>query len=123
MPLRCLLFLTYFALLRYLIKHNHKFIQKSIQSKDQSRKRRFQGEHQLRQQRLFGRKLGNILYIALLKQKDIESIAKLPSKEVLIAQVVSILKSPLSGLVFTLGGLLNKLVIVLNQIAQKRKIG
>jgi len=57
---------------------------------------------------------------SLLKQKDIESIAKLPSKEVLIAQVVSILKSPLSGLVFTLGGLLNKLVIVLNQIKEKR---
>ena len=55
---------------------------------------------------------------SLFKQKDIENIAKLPSKEVLIAQVVSALKSPLAGLVFTLGGVLNKLVIVLNQIKE-----
>jgi large subunit ribosomal protein L10 len=58
---------------------------------------------------------------SLLKQKDIENIAKLPSKEVLMVQLVSILKSPLAGLVFTLGGLLNKLVIVLNQIKDKKR--
>lgn len=55
---------------------------------------------------------------SLFKQSDIENIAKLPSKEVLIAQLVSALKSPLSGLVFTLNGLLNKFVIVLNQIKE-----
>ena len=58
---------------------------------------------------------------SLFKQKDIENIAKLPSKEVLIAQVVYALKSPLAGLVFTLGGVLNKLVIVLNQIKDKKR--
>lgn len=58
---------------------------------------------------------------SVLRQKDIENISRLPSKEVLIAQVVSALKAPLSGLVFALQGNLNKLVVVLNQIKDKKK--
>lgn len=52
----------------------------------------------------------------ILDKKDIEAIAKLPSCGALRAQVVLALKSPLAGLVFTLQGTLNKLVIVLEQI-------
>ena len=58
---------------------------------------------------------------SILKQKDIETISNLPSKDVLIAQVVMALKSPLAGLVFTLKGPLNKLAVVLNQIKDKKK--
>ncbi len=56
----------------------------------------------------------------ILEKKDIESIAALPSKDELRAQVVMSIKSPLAGLVFTLQGALNKLVIVLNQIKDKK---
>ena len=56
----------------------------------------------------------------ILSSKDIESICQLPSKETLRAQVVGALQSPLAGLVFTLKGSLNKLVIVLNQIKEKK---
>ena len=58
---------------------------------------------------------------SVLKPKDIESIAKLPSKDVLIAQAVSAIKAPLTGLVWTLQGILNKLVVVLGQIKDKKK--
>lgn len=56
----------------------------------------------------------------LLNSKDIENISNLPSKEILRAQVAGVLQAPLAGLVFTLKGSLNKLVIVLNQIKEKK---
>ncbi len=56
-----------------------------------------------------------------LNTKDIENISNLPSKETLRAQVVGALQAPLAGLVFTLKGSLNKLVIVLNQIKEKKQ--
>ena len=46
----------------------------------------------------------------------IEILAKLPSKEQLIGQVVGLLKAPLSGLVFTLKGNLRNLVYILGVI-------
>ena len=57
----------------------------------------------------------------LLNTKDIENIAKLPSKAALRAQVAGALQSPLAGLVFTLKGSLNKLVVVLEQIKEQKK--
>lgn len=57
----------------------------------------------------------------ILNNKDIENISKLPSRELLYAQVVGALQAPLAGLVFTLKGSLNKLVIVLSQIKEKKK--
>ncbi|OGX25132.1 MAG: 50S ribosomal protein L10 [Omnitrophica WOR_2 bacterium RIFCSPHIGHO2_02_FULL_45_21] len=57
----------------------------------------------------------------IFDNKAIEALSRLPSKETLRAQVVMALKSPLAGLVFTLKGNLNKLVLVLNQIKDKKK--
>lgn len=57
----------------------------------------------------------------LLERKDIEVIAKLPSKEVLRAQAVGTLKSPLSGIVMVLNSTLKKLVICLDQINRKKQ--
>lgn len=59
---------------------------------------------------------------SILSKKDIEVISSLPPRMDLIAQVVGVLKSPLSGLVFTLKGPLNKLAIVLNQIKEQKTI-
>lgn len=56
----------------------------------------------------------------ILEKKDIEVMAKLPAIEVLRAQVVMALKSPITGLVFVLKGNLRKLVYCLEQIKQKK---
>ncbi len=57
----------------------------------------------------------------LYETKDLERISKLPSLQDSRAQVVGILMAPLSGLVYTLQGLLNTLVAVLEEIEKKRK--
>lgn len=58
--------------------------------------------------------------IQVLEQKDIESMAKLPSREVLRAQLVMTLNSPIFGLVFALNQVLAKFVYCLEQIKQKK---
>jgi large subunit ribosomal protein L10 len=63
---------------------------------------------------------GGSLKDKILEKKDIESMSKLPSKEVLRAQVVGALNSPISGLVITLNQVLAKFVICLDQIKQKK---
>lgn len=57
----------------------------------------------------------------VLGQKDIEALAKLPSKEVLRAQVVMVLNSPIWRLVVTLNQILAKFVYCLDQIKQKKR--
>jgi large subunit ribosomal protein L10 len=56
----------------------------------------------------------------VFKEDQVEALAQLPPREVLLGQVVSSVQSPLSGLVFCLGGLLQNLVLVLNEIAKKK---
>ena len=56
----------------------------------------------------------------ILEKKDIEALAKLPSKEVLRAQVVGAIKSPITGIVMVLNSTLKKFVICLDQIKQKK---
>ena len=63
---------------------------------------------------------GGFLQDRILEKKDIENMSKLPSKEVLRAQVVCALNSPISGLVITLNQVLAKFVICLDQIKQKK---
>ncbi|MFA4888527.1 MAG: 50S ribosomal protein L10 [Candidatus Omnitrophota bacterium] len=63
---------------------------------------------------------GGILKDKLLERKDLELMAKLPSKQGLRAQVVCTLNGPIQGLVMALGQTLNKLVICLDQIRQKK---
>src|SRR3989338_11284194 len=55
-----------------------------------------------------------------LDKKDIETLARLPSKEVLRAQVVMSLKSHISGLVYVLKQALTKFVYCLDQIKNKK---
>lgn len=63
---------------------------------------------------------GGFLKDRILEKKDIEVLAKLPSREVLRAQAVMTLKSPISGLVMVLSQTLRKLVVCLDQIKQKK---
>ena len=63
---------------------------------------------------------GGLLKDKLLSSKDIEALAKLPSREVLLAKAVMAIKSPITGFVFVLKGNLRKLVYCLEQIKQKK---
>ncbi|MFH1386633.1 MAG: 50S ribosomal protein L10 [bacterium] len=53
-------------------------------------------------------------------EKDLASISKLPSKEILLGKAVGGLKSPLYGLVNVLQGPIRKLVYVLDGIKDKK---
>ena len=63
---------------------------------------------------------GGFLKDKIIEKTDIEYMSKLPSKEVLRAQVVGALNSPISGLVITLNQVLAKFVYCLDQIKQKK---
>lgn len=63
---------------------------------------------------------GGFLKERILEKKDIEALAKLPSKEVLRAQVVMTLNSPISRLARVLNQPLSKLVRCLDQINKKK---
>jgi large subunit ribosomal protein L10 len=56
----------------------------------------------------------------ILDKKDIETLARLPSKEALRFKVTVVLKSPISGLVFVLNQTLAKFVYCLEQIKKKK---
>ena len=57
----------------------------------------------------------------VLETKDIEAMSKLPSREVLLAQVVGALNAPISGFVIVLNQIVAKFVICLDQIKQKKE--
>ena len=63
---------------------------------------------------------GGSLKNKIIVKEDIEMMSKLPSKEVLRAQLVCALNSPISGLAITLNQVLAKFVICLDQIKQKK---
>ena len=58
-----------------------------------------------------------------LSVEQIESIARLPARDVLQGQFVGVLAAPLTGLVRGLGGLLGGLAVALGQIQEKGLIG
>lgn len=56
-----------------------------------------------------------------VQKNDILAVAELPAREVLIAQLLARMKSPVAGFVFCLKGTLNKLVYTLNGIKEKKE--
>ncbi len=64
---------------------------------------------------------GGLLQEKLLTSKDIEEMSKLPSREVLLAQVVGALNSPVLKLVVVLNQTLKKFVYCIDQIKQKKQ--
>jgi len=64
---------------------------------------------------------GGLFKDKLITSKDIEALAKLPSREVLLTKTVMALKSPITGFVFVLKGNLRKLVFCLEQIKNKKQ--
>ena len=64
---------------------------------------------------------GGLFMDKILQRQDIEALAKLPSREILLAQVVGALNSPIVGFVFCLKQTLNKFVVCLDQIKKKKE--
>jgi large subunit ribosomal protein L10 len=65
--------------------------------------------------------LGMVLDGKIYEANFIKELAKLPSRKELLTQVAIRMKSPISGFVLTLGGLLRSFVTVLNEIQKKKK--
>lgn len=63
---------------------------------------------------------GGLLKDRILEKKDIEALAKLPTREVLRTQVVMVLNSPILRLAIVLNQTLKKFVYCLDQIRQKK---
>lgn len=63
---------------------------------------------------------GGFLKDRVIEKKDIETMAKLPSMDVLRAMAVGALKSPITGFVLVLNQTLKKFVYCLDQIKQKK---
>jgi len=66
---------------------------------------------------------GGLMNGAFLSAADLQSIARLPPREVLHAQLVGTIAAPLSGLVRTLNALISGLAIQLGAIADQGLVG
>ncbi len=65
---------------------------------------------------------GGLLDGTVLSSADVEAIAKLPSRDVLNAQLVGTIAAPLSGLVRTLNALIQGLAVQLGQIRDQELV-
>ena len=59
----------------------------------------------------------------ILNANDIVALSKLPSKEVLISQMLGSLNAPISGLVGTLNGIISNFVFTLQAVADQKGAG
>lgn len=66
---------------------------------------------------------GGLMSGALLSPNEVEAIAKLPSREVLYAQLVGTIASPISGLARTLNALIQGVASQLGQIRDQGLVG
>ena len=64
-----------------------------------------------------------ILEGKLLTKEEVQSLAKTPSREVLLTRLVCSLQSPYACLVYTLSGVLRKLVYALDAIRREKEQG
>lgn len=64
--------------------------------------------------------LGGLLGSRVMTDKDVVSLARLPSREVLLAQVVGAMSGPIRGLASVLQGNIRNLAFVLGQVRDKR---
>ncbi len=64
--------------------------------------------------------LGGVLGLQLMDAAQVKALAKIPSKEQLLGQLVGTLNAPISGFVNVLAGNLRGLVQVLNAISEQK---
>lgn len=63
---------------------------------------------------------GGLVEGELLDAAGLAALAQLPTRQELLGQVAAALNSPLSGLVYTLGGIINEFVYTLQAVADQR---
>ncbi len=63
---------------------------------------------------------GGVLDKSLLRKEDIKRISDLPSKEVLLTQLLGTLQSPMTRLARALNGKTTELILILKQLSEKR---
>ncbi|MBF0619759.1 MAG: 50S ribosomal protein L10 [Candidatus Omnitrophica bacterium] len=63
---------------------------------------------------------GGILSGSLLKKQDVKRLADLPAKEVLLAQLLGTLQSPMTRLARALNGKTTELILILKQLSEKQ---
>lgn len=68
----------------------------------------------------FGKTKGGLLGDKLLNEADVVTLAALPPRPVLLAQLVGQLSAPIRGLHYALSSNLNKLVWALNAVKEKK---
>jgi len=64
---------------------------------------------------------GGIVDGKSMSQAEVKRLASLPSREILIAQVVTGIKSPITGFVHTLSGIIRKFVCVVDAIKNSKQ--
>jgi len=64
---------------------------------------------------------GGFVNDRLLEPENIVQISALPSREVLITQIIGLINGPRAGLVFTLGGILSKFLRTLKAIETQKQ--
>lgn len=64
---------------------------------------------------------GAVVRGQVVEAKQVEQLAQLPPREVLLGQVVGAMKSPISGLVFALSGPYRKLLYALSAIKEQKE--
>lgn len=76
--------------------------------------------HQFAKKHKMMQLLGGILDKAILSSKEVINLAKLPSKEEMLAKTVATINAPISGFVNVLAGNLRNLINVLNAVKDKK---
>ncbi|MBE3599043.1 MAG: 50S ribosomal protein L10 [Limnochordaceae bacterium] len=64
---------------------------------------------------------GGVLQGRVLSSADVETLAQLPPRDVLLAQALGMMKAPMSGLVAALSGVMRKLVVALEEIRKQKE--
>ncbi len=64
---------------------------------------------------------GGVAEGKFINEKEIEEIAKIPSKQELLSMIVGNLNAPITGLVWTLRGILAQLIYTLNSLINKKE--
>ncbi len=63
---------------------------------------------------------GGILQGAAIKEEDVQKLADLPSREVLLAMLLGVIQSPLTRLAGVLNGKTRELLSILKQLSEKK---
>lgn len=75
-----------------------------------------------RESRVLGVK-GGLLQGRVLAGQDVETLAQLPGREVLLARVLGTMKAPVGALAIVLSGVVRKMVVVLEEIRKQKEAG